>query len=388
MSRCRVFTYITLLVLLQQPACPAVEEFRAAWVATVWNIDWPSKPALSTARQQQELRAIFDEAKDIGLNTIIFQVRPAGDTFYKSAYEPWSGFLTGAMGRAPKPFYDPLEFAIKEAHKRGLKLHAWINPFRAKSGSYSFTSNHIIRKRPEWVKRSGKKLWMEPGIPEARTYVLKVTRDLVKRYDIDGIHIDDYFYPYPPSNLKPKRQIFDDSKSWNTYRKSGGKLSRNDWRRDNINQFVENFYKTVKRAKPHVLVGISPFGIWRPGVPPSIKASLDAYEHLCADSRFWLQMGWCDYFSPQLYWSIHPPDQSFTTLLHWWNDQNVKGVKLWPGIASDRVGPKRSPDEIIRQIKLTRAVLKHPGHIHWSFSPLKENRRGLSKKLKTSVYYR
>ncbi|MEM1158248.1 MAG: family 10 glycosylhydrolase [Verrucomicrobiota bacterium] len=364
------------------------EEFRAAWVATVWNIDWPSQPGLTTYSQQRELTTIFDQAQAIGLNTIILQVRPAGDTFYQSSFEPWSAFLTGKMGRAPDPYYDPLEFAIAEARQRGLKLHAWINPFRMKSGSFPLASNHMRRTHPDWVKTSGKEVWLDPGIPAVREHVLKIVADLVQRYEINGIHIDDYFYPYPPTSLKPKRQTFNDWASYSAYRKAGGTMSRNEWRRDNINQFVEGLYKTVKATDPRVMVGISPFGIWRPGHPETIEAQLDAYEHLCADSRHWLQQGWCDYFSPQLYWDIDKPAQSFPVLLKWWNEQNVKNINLWPGIASDRIGAKyqRPASEISRQIEITRNMLDRPGHIHWSFSALGENRQGIADLLKQDVY--
>lgn len=384
----RKFTVLLGAFICFQATISHAEEFRAAWVATVWNIDWPSKPGLTTYSQQRELLEIFDQAQDIGLNAIILQVRPSGDTFYKSPYEPWSAFLTGKMGRAPDPYYDPLEFAITEAHQRGLKLHAWINPFRMKSGSHAPTSNHMRRTHPSWVKTTGKKVWLDPGIPEVRAHVLKIIEDIVKRYDVDGIHIDDYFYPYPPTNLKPKRQNFNDWGSYSKYKKAGGTMSRNDWRRDNINKFVKGLYETVKAADPSVLVGISPFGIWRPGYPKSIEAQLDAYEHLCADSRHWLQQGWCDYFSPQLYWDIDKREQSFPVLLKWWNEQNTKGVNLWPGIATERIGAqyKRPATEITRQIEITRNILDNPGHIHWSFSALGENRKGIAKRLKQETY--
>jgi len=220
------------------------EEFRAAWVATVWNIDWPSKPGLTTYSQQRELKAIFDKAKGIGLNTIILQVRPAGDTFYKSPYEPWSAFLTGKMGRAPDPYYDPLQFAVEEAHKRGLKLHAWINPFRMKSGNFSLASNHMSRTHPSWVKTSGKDVWLDPGIPEVREHVLKIVADLVKRYEVDGIHIDDYFYPYPPSNQKPRRQTFND---WGSCRSN----ARNRGSNSASARSASGAQVTRKRLKPN-----------------------------------------------------------------------------------------------------------------------------------------
>jgi len=367
-------------------ASDPTSEFRGAWIATVWNIDWPSKPGLSTWQQQKELTDHFDKAQAIGLNAIIFQVRPSGDTFYKSPFEPWSAFLTGRMGQAPDPFYDPLEFAVEEAHKRGLQLHAWINPFRVQSGKFAFHEKHVSRTHPEWVRRGNQQLWLDPGIPAVRAHVLNIVKDMIQRYDIDGIHIDDYFYPYPPTNLRPKRQIFDDEMSFSVYKKNGGSLVRNDWRRNNIDQFVQGLYQTVKATDPSVQVGISPFGIWRPNHPEGIKAELDAYEHLCADSRRWLQEGWCDYFSPQLYWPIDLPDQSFPKLLSWWQEQNVKDIPLWPGIASDRIGDKRPASEIERQIEITRQLLHHPGHIHWSFTSLNENRRGIADLLKNKVY--
>ncbi len=379
-----VFAILCGLLLYALPA--RAEEFRAAWVATVWNLDWPSKPALSSAAQKQELISLLDHAKKLGLNQIIFQVRPAGDTLYQSPFEPWSAFLTGSMGRPPEPFYDPLDFAVKESHRRGLKLHAWINPFRVQSGKFSFAPNHISRTKPQWVRRHGDHLWLDPGLPEVRQHVLKISRDLLTRYAVDGIHIDDYFYPYPPSGQKTKTLHFPDAPTYAAYRKSGGTLTLNDWRRDNINQFVRELHSTVKSTRRDALFGISPFGIWRPGLPEGTSAGLDAYEHLCADSRYWLQQGWCDYFSPQLYWRIDQKEQSFPVLLKWWHEQNVRKVNLWPGIASDRVGKDRPASEIARQIAITRNILDRPGHIHWSYSALRENRKGLADLLRTGVY--
>ncbi len=355
-------------------------EFRGAWVATVYNLDWPSKPGLSAERQQAELRAILDRAKSIGLNAILFQVRPSADALYASKYEPWSSVLTGVQGTSPG--YDPLSFAIREAHARGLELHAWFNPFRAATASSgSSASRHLAQTHPEWVRRHGSLLWIDPGEPAAREYVLDIITDVASRYDIDGVHIDDYFYPYPPNGDSG----FTDAASWARHGESSG-LSRADWRRDNINRFVSEMYRRVKSTRASAKVGISPFGIWRPGVPATIEAQLDAYGQLYCDSRLWIQKGWCDYLSPQLYWSIEPAKQSFPVLLKWWRDQSTAGRPIWPGIATDRIGAARPASEIAAQIALTRNGTANPGHIHWNMNALMQNRGGIAELLKTTTY--
>ncbi len=356
----------------------AGREFRGAWVATVHNIDWPSAPGLAAATQKAQLRAILDRAAELKLNAILLQVRPASDALYNSNQEPWSQFLTGTQGVSPG--YDPLEFAIAEAHARSIELHAWINPFRAASNAKTnLASNHIAKKHPEWVRRFGAQLWIDPGEPEARDYVLGVIADIVRRYDVDGVHIDDYFYPYPL-----KGASFPDDTSWERFGVRSG-LSRADWRRENINNFVRSMYQTVKATKPSVRVGISPFGIWRPGVPPTIEAQLDAYGQLFADSRKWLAAGWCDYMAPQLYWSIEPAKQSFPVLLNWWRAQS-RGKPIWPGVATDRIGATRPAREIVAQIALTRDGTTAPGHIHWSMKALMQDRGGIGQLLRSGPY--
>jgi len=353
-------------------------EFRGAWVASVHNIDWPSSPGLPAATQKAQLRAILDRAAELKLNAILLQVRPASDALYASSREPWSQFLTGKQGSSPG--YDPLEFAIAEAHARGIELHAWINPFRAASNAKAdLASNHIAKQHPEWVRRFGSQLWIDPGEPEARDYVLGVITDIVRRYEIDGVHIDDYFYPYPV-----KGAAFPDDATWERYGTNSG-LSRSDWRRENINIFVRSMYRAVKATKPAVRVGISPFGIWRPGVPATIEAQLDAYGQLFADSRKWLAEGWCDYLAPQLYWGIQPAKQSFPVLLDWWRAQS-RGTPIWPGIATDRVGAKRPAGEIVEQIALTRRGTNAPGHIHWSMKSLMQDRGGVAELLRGGAY--
>jgi uncharacterized lipoprotein YddW (UPF0748 family) len=224
---------------------PLPREFRGVWVATVGNMDWPSKPGLSTAEQQRELLAILDRSAELRLNAVIFQVRPAGDALYKSSIEPWSEVLTGIMGQAPSPSWDPLQFAIEEAHKRGLELHAWFNPYRAQTPVMKspIHQTHLSKRKPEWVVKYGRHLWMDPGIPDVRKNTIKVVLDVVKRYDVDGIHIDDYFYPYRENDPATKRQIaFPDDKSYAQYRRNGGTLERDDWRRDNVNTLVRELY--------------------------------------------------------------------------------------------------------------------------------------------------
>ena len=361
---------------------PVTREFRAAWVATVFNIDWPSRPGLPASRQKSELVAILDRVQELNMNAIILQVRPACDALYQSSIEPWSDWLSGTMGRSPG--YDPLQFALQEAHARGIEVHAWFNPFRAlASAKRSASADHVTRRQPDWVRRFEGKVWLDPGLPQVRRYSTKVIMDVVSRYDVDGIHIDDYFYPYPKSPNPGAETRFPDSES---YRRYGGGKNLGDWRRANIDSFVSELYSSIKAKKPWVKFGISPFGIWQPGVPSGVEAKLDSYRMIYGDSRTWLRNGWCDYLSPQLYWPIRG-EQSFSALLAWWDRENVRGRHLWPGIASDRVGGARPASEQGRQIELTRSPRrKSAGHIHWSWKPVAQNRRGLSSLLEKSYY--
>ena len=361
---------------------PLPREFRAVWVASVGNINWPSRAGLSTAEQKAELVSIFNKAAELRLNAVLFQVRPACDALYVSSYEPWSEYLTGRMGQGPAPHYDPLAFAVEEAHKRGMELHAWFNPFRARySKAISpVASSHISKTQPSLVKAYGQYLWLDPGEQAVHEHSLKVMMDVVRRYDVDGVHLDDYFYPYPETNLD-----FPDTASWNRYRRSGGKLERGDWRRDNVNRFIAQLYARVKQEKPHVKVGLSPFGIWRPGVPGSIRG-FDAYERLYADSRKWLTEGWTDYFSPQLYWSINAPQQSFPVLLKWWAGQNPKQRHLWPGISMHGPDGRRPAAEVVNQIMIRRREGGGDGAAFWGMKALFGNRNGVGDLLRSSAF--
>jgi uncharacterized lipoprotein YddW (UPF0748 family) len=358
---------------------------RAAWIATVANIDWPSTNNLTTEQQKAEFVNIVERAAQLKLNTLIFQVRPACDALYASSIEPWSEYLTGSMGEAPKPYYDPLKFAIEEAHKRGLELHAWFNPYRARHAAAKSPAGatHISRTHPEFVRKYGKALWLDPGERAVQDYSLRVVMDVVRRYDIDGVHFDDYFYPYKEQDAAGKDLDFPDEASWRRYG-AGGKLSRDDWRRENVNAFIQRVYQSVKSAKPWVKFGVSPFGIWRPGNPRQIQG-YDAYAKLYADSRKWLVNGWVDYFAPQLYWSISAPEQSFPVLLKWWEEQNPKRRHLVPGMDSTRTLRSWPPQEIVNQILLTRKQPGTSGHVLWNMKSVMQNER-LSEALAHEVY--
>ena len=347
-------------------------EFRGAWLATVGNIDWPSKPGLPVAQQKAELLALLDRAVQLKLNAIIFQVRPSSDALYVSSLEPWSEYLTGRMGQSPEPLYDPLALAVSEAHTRGLELHAWFNPFRAQHAQAKSppSPTHFARTHPELVRHYGGELDLDPGEPAARAHVLKVVLDVVNRYDVDGVQFDDYFYPYPVKDTHGQEVDFPDFATWQKYGAPAG-LDRAAWRRQNINEFVHSVYAGIKATKPWVKFGISPFGIWRPFNPASVRG-FDAYAKLDADSRLWLNNGWVDYMSPQLYWSVASPQQSFPALLQWWQTQNILHRHLWPGLYDAATGQKFSNDEIARQIDITRARQAH-GEIHFHLRTLLEN---------------
>ncbi|HET7565366.1 MAG TPA: family 10 glycosylhydrolase [Gemmatimonadaceae bacterium] len=370
---------------------PVPREFRGVWVATVDNIDWPSKPGLSTWEQQVELLQILNKAVELHLNAVILQVRPAADALFDSRYEPWSEYLNGQMGAPPEPAWDPLAFAVEEAHKRGLELHAWFNPYRAYHPSEPavFSTNHLSKTHPELVKRYGQYLWLDPGEPRVRQHVIRVITDVVRRYDIDGVHFDDYFYPYKEKDSTGKDIDFPDSASWTRYVKSGGTLSRDDWRRQNVNILIRDLYHAIKQEKPWVKFGISPFGIWRPGNPQQITG-FDAYSQLYADSRKWLVNGWVDYFTPQLYWPITQSGQSFPVLLEWWVEQNAHKRNIWPGIFTSRVGATGSSawptSEILEQIRLTRKQPGASGVVHFSMKALMQNMGGISDSLRNDLY--
>ena len=358
-------------------APPIQREMRGVWIATVANIDWPTRTNLTAAQQQGELRDLLDRAKTARFNAIMFHVRPASDAVYRSSLEPWASMLTGAQGIDPG--YDPLAFAVAEAHARGLELHAWINPFRAGNSkdSTSLAPLHLFRSRRELVRVYGTQLWLDPGEPAVHDHVMQVVADIVRRYDIDGVHADDYFYPYQQHDASGKIIDFPDSAS---YAKSGSSLLRADWRRQNVDRFVERMYREIHSIKPDIKVGISPFGIWRPGFPAGVNG-LDAYATIYADSRKWLQQGWVDYLSPQLYWAMGAPQQSFQALLDWWTSQSSLSRPVWPGLAAYRVADGTasafSAGEIPGQVSITRQKGRGGGYILYNASSTLRSGNGM-----------
>lgn len=362
---------------VKQYQLPSVNrEFRAAWIATVANINWPSKGNYNTELQKAEAIRILDMLKEANFNAVVFQARPSGDALYQSSLEPWSYFLTGQIGKSPSPFYDPLEFWISEAHKRGMELHVWLNPYRAHhSSGGAVTSKSIVHQMPESIHRLKNGMyWMDPSDQQVQNHTSRVIKDLVKRYDIDAIHIDDYFYPYRDYN---GGKDFPDAKTWKAYQNEGGTLSRADWRRTNVNKFIKRIHDEIKAEKPFVKFGISPFGIWKPGYPKGITGS-SQYDELFADAKLWLNEGWCDYFAPQLYWK-EGGVQSFSALLKWWNDENYKNIHLWAGLNTIGVKSSDRPAEIVGQIRTTRSLLGNKaGEIHYSMDGISKSPAMLS----------
>jgi uncharacterized lipoprotein YddW (UPF0748 family) len=367
-------------------------EFRAAWATPIWDRgfrDWPSVAGLTPDSQRAELRALLDHAVSIGLNAVILHVRLAGDALYPSSYAPWSSYLTGVSGRAPSPEYDPLAYAVDQAHARGLQLHAWFNPFRAMLPLFAgrAAKTHVTKAHPEWVRKYGTQTWIDPGDPAARRYVLETMLDVVKRYDIDGVHIDDYFYPYRESRTVVRRVHgrrvrgrvdieFPDARTWTKYGKPKGYASRDAWRRANIDDFVQSLYRGVKAIRPTVLVGIAPFGIWRSGTPDGVRG-LDAYDEIYADSRRWLAEGWLDYIAPQLYWPLDGEDDRFRALNAWWRSENRRDRYVWPALYTSHVYGGRDPwplaeigDEIEVLRRSSAATAAPPGHVHFRLAAL------------------
>lgn len=358
-------------------------EFRGVWVASVANIDWPSKPNLTVAQQQSELISLLNRMQELNLNALILQIRPNGDAFYNSSIEPWSGWLTGVQGKPPEPYYDPLQFAIDEAHKRNIELHAWFNPYRARlRGNAPFAPNHMAAVYPQYAYQYGDLIWMEPGAKEIQDRTYNVIMDVVQRYDVDGIHLDDYFYPYPQAGIP-----FPDARTYANYRASGGNLGLADWRRENVNFMIKRIADGIKATKPYVKFGISPFGIYRPGKAPGI-VGLDQFDSLYADVKLWIEQGWIDYLAPQLYWKIDPPQQSYPVLLDWWLQHNPKRRHIYTGNFLSRIDGEWPVSELQRQVAISRqkAPQLSLGNIFFSMKMFRDNRQGVNEIFKSQVY--
>ena len=362
-------------------------EFRGVWVATVSNIDWPSKPGLNSDQQKQELIGILEQHKANGMNAILLQVRPAADAFYAKSREPWSRWLMGKQGVAPAPGYDPLEFAIKEAHFRGMELHAWFNPYRATmSAAEPASSEHMTKKRPELFFTYGGKKQFDPGLPEVREYIVQVILDVVKGYDVDGIHFDDYFYPYPISG-----QRINDSTTFTNY--PNGFTNLQDWRRNNVDLLIKMLDDSIHHYKKYVKFGISPFGIWKNIAEDSLgsqSSGLSNYTELYADSRKWVKEGWVDYINPQIYFSFTRRAAPFGTLVDWWSN-NTYGRHLYIGQAAYLVNQKmeaawRIPSQVPDQIRYIRNNNRVQGSVFFSSKSFSNVARALGDSLKNDLY--
>lgn len=363
-------------------------EMRAAWIATVNNIDWPSKPGLSSDVQKEEYIKLLDRLKDLGMNAVVVQIRPVADAFYPSAIAPWSYWLTGKQGKAPEPYYDPLKFMIKEAHKRGMEFHAWCNPYRAVFNTrkaYRISKGSPVKLHPDWMITYGSKEYFNPGLPQVRSFLVKVIKDIVKRYDVDAIHFDDYFYPY---HIPGKR--FPDEKA---YKKYGNGLEKAAWRRHNVDTVIQMLSKAIKETKSWVKFGISPFGVWRnysEDRPMGSKthAGITNYDGLYADILLWLKKGWIDYVTPQLYWDFKLKAAPYGLLLKWWA-KHTYGRQLYIGQSVYRIGQKgawRQPDEMPRQIAANRTYKTVKGSMYFSASTFDRNPLGFNDSLRNHYY--
>ncbi len=386
-----LLTTLTLLIngLTLSAKDTPKREMRGVWVATVSNIDWPSKAGLNSMEQKKEVIKILTTAKQLGLNTIFLQVRAASDAIYASPFEPWSAALSGTCGKTPIPYYDPLEFWIQEAHDRGLELHAWINPYRASlNAEQILPHNHPATIHPEWFLRYGNKLYFNPALEASRKHIIAVTEDLLTRYNLDGIHMDDYFYPYPITG-----ENFPDSADYNHYLSCNKPLSIEDWRRENVNQTIKELSETIKENHPTVAFGISPFGVWRnekndPRGSNS-EAGVTNYDHLYADVLTWLKNDWIDYITPQLYWDTQHPKANYEILANWWNT-NSYNKPLFIGHALYKVGEEnsqwKSANQLPQQIKIARELDHVNGNVFYSYKHLNRDLLGFQDSLQHHYY--
>lgn len=367
--------FITFFSCAKKSQIPK-REFRAVWFTTVKNLDWPTTPNESVKDQKADAIQMLDKLHKANFNAIIFQVRDECDAFYVSKYDPWSFYLTGMQGKAPEPFYDPLKFMINESHKRSMELHAWINPFRAEKeiNSYPVSKTHISETHPEWVYTNGKTKYLDPGIPDVRNYITDVIVEIIKNYDIDGIHFDDYFYPY-------KHITNEDSLTFVKYSRDLENID--NWRRDNINLLISQVYDSINVIDPSLKFGISPFGIWKPDHPKGIKG-MSAYDNIYCDALAWLETKTVDYITPQLYWKIGG-DQDYKKLVKWWS-KKLNGRHLYTGQAAYRLS-KWSNNEIIDQILINRNNKKCNGSVYFRTKVgILDNPKGLYDSLLTNYY--
>ncbi|WP_395894705.1 glycoside hydrolase family 10 protein [Bacillus safensis subsp. safensis] len=369
----------------------STREMRAVWIASVYNLDWPSKKGLPVAEQKQEFIRLLDEIKAMNMNAVIMQIKPTADAFYPSAYGPWSEYLTGTQGKDPG--YDPLEFMIEEAHKRGLEFHAWFNPYRITMNHTDLSrlsADHPAREHPGWTIAYGNQLYYNPGIPETQDFIVGGIEEVVKNYDIDAVHMDDYFYPYKIAGVP-----FPDQETYETYGKKAF-THIEDWRRDNVNQLVKQINNTIKKEKPYVKFGISPFGVWRnikdDPTGSNTTAGMTNYDDLYADTREWIQQHDIDYVTPQIYWSIGFQAADYDVLTKWWSNE-VKGepVHLYIGQAAYKINQNSDPawsdpEEYFRQIELNRQSQLVQGSMHFSLKDINRNPLNVKDRLIEESY--
>ncbi len=383
---CLAMAFFTAL-LTNTISAQLKKEFRGVWVATVENIDWPSAQNLSAQQQKDEYIQLLNLHQANGMNALIVQIRPASDAFYPSPYEPWSAFLTGKQGLAPKPYYDPLQFMIEETHKRGMEFHAWMNPYRAdtKLSNPQTSNNHITKLYPEWFVTYGDKRYFDPGNKEAQKYVRAIVQDVVNRYDVDAIHFDDYFYPYRIAGKE-----FPDEKSYQRY---GNGLNIDDWRRSNTDSIIKSLFQVIKAENPKCKFGISPFGVWRNIEKDSIngsatKAGQTNYDDLYADILLWLKNGWIDYVTPQLYWEFEHKAAPYQILVDWW-DQHSYGKDCYIGLGIYRAGSNanwRDKTQLPRMIEAVRATKNINGFAFFSSKSFIKNPNGWNDSLRLQYF--
>jgi len=362
-------------------------EFRGLWIATVDNIDWPSKGNFSPDSQRREYLQLLDMMQQNGFNAAIVQVRPAADAFFPSSYEPWSEWLTGTQGAPPQPYYDPLEFMITETHKRGMEFHAWVNPYRAvfNTGTSSLSQTHVTRLHPEWFLPYGDKKYFDPGNKDAQRFVGHVIRDLVSRYPVDAIHMDDYFYPYRINGKE-----FPDNFSYRVY---GNGMSKDDWRRSNTDSIIALLSRTIKSENPKCQFGISPFGIWRNANKDSLNGSMtnggsSNYDDLYADILLWLRKGWIDYVAPQIYWEFEHRVAPFSVLLDWWSKHSY-GKNCYIGLGMYKAGSNpawKDRLQLPRQVEAIRNTPNVQGMVFFSARSLQKNVNGWSDSLRLNYF--
>lgn len=382
--------YIALITISSAMAQNIRKEMRGAWIATVKNIDWPQSRTQPADQQKEDLIKIINEYHENGINAVFMQIRSASDAYYQSDLEPWSEWITGKQGQKPSPYYDPMQTAIEQCHKNGMEFHAWFNPYRAVSNvnTSNIANNHVSKMHPEWCVRYGDDLWLDPGIPEVRNFIVQIVMDVVRRYDINGVHFDDYFYPYPIAG-----KDFPDSATYAKYNDPVRPLSRNDWRRKNVDLVIEQLHDSIKSVKPYVKFGIAPFGIWRNKTSDprgSESRGLENYDALYADVLLWLQKGWIDYVAPQLYWYIGYQHANFEVLIQWWK-QNLYGKHLYIGHALYMSTPEnqneewRKPTQIPSQLRLVRKFAAD-GSILYNTTSFRKNVNGVRDSLKNDFY--